>query len=358
MACARRSPTSGVAALKPRAARYAYARSRAARALRPRSAEPAQNLRHRRPRSGRQADLDHDRRGRCRVHRRGASQGARGDQTGARRPAAGRGQGRHIRDVAELWRKRHVEANGLRSAKEIARLLGVHVCPAGRTASSLASAAATSPPCSTTSQDNHSARQADYVLNVVRSIMNWFATRHDDYMPPIVRGMRRQNPGAQARARILDDDEIRPIWKAAEANGTFGAIVRMCLLTAQRRRKVAAMRWADISVDGEWTIPSEAREKDAAGTLAAAGCRVDHHPRAAAPWRQSVSFRRSRRWPVPRFQRGQGGVRRQVADDTPAVGSLHDLRRTARSLMSRAGVRPDIAERVHGPRHCRRRGRL
>src|SRR5262249_19231782 len=28
--------------------------------------------------------------------------------------------------------------------------------------------------------------------------------------------------------------------------------------------------------------------------------------------------------------------------------TLHDLRRTARSLMSRAGVRPDIAERVLG----------
>jgi integrase len=28
--------------------------------------------------------------------------------------------------------------------------------------------------------------------------------------------------------------------------------------------------------------------------------------------------------------------------------TIHDLRRTARSLMSRAGVRPDIAERVLG----------
>ena len=28
--------------------------------------------------------------------------------------------------------------------------------------------------------------------------------------------------------------------------------------------------------------------------------------------------------------------------------TLHDLRRTARSLMSRAGIRPDIAERVPG----------
>jgi hypothetical protein len=28
--------------------------------------------------------------------------------------------------------------------------------------------------------------------------------------------------------------------------------------------------------------------------------------------------------------------------------TLHDLRRTARSLMSRAGVRPDVSERVIG----------
>ena len=68
---------------------------------------------------------------------------------------------------------------------------------------------------------------------------NWYATRHDDYTPPIVRGMKRQSAKAQARARILTDDEIRVIWKQAEANGTFGAIVQMCLLTAQRSRKVS-----------------------------------------------------------------------------------------------------------------------
>src|SRR5438093_1615512 len=116
-------------------------------------------------------------------------------------------------------------------------------------------------------EDNHSARQADYVLNVVRSIANWFATRNDDYTPPIVRGMRRQDPKEQARARILDDDEIRVIWKAAESNGTFGGIIRSCLLTAQRRTKVGAMQWSDLSIDGEWTIPKEPREKDSAGTL-------------------------------------------------------------------------------------------
>ena len=41
----------------------------------------------------------------------------------------------------------------------------------------------------------------------------------------------------------------------------------------------------------------------------------------------------------------QAGVRRRVQI---ASWVIHDLRRTARSLMARAGVRPDVAERVMG----------
>ena len=71
-------------------------------------------------------------------------------------------------------------------------------------------------------EDHHGPRQADYVLTVVRRIMNWYATRHDDYTPPIVRGMRRQNPGAQARARILTMTRYEPSGGRPRAAGTFG----------------------------------------------------------------------------------------------------------------------------------------
>jgi integrase len=81
--------------------------------------------------------------------------------------------------------------------------------------------------------------------------MNWQATRLDDYSPPIVRKMRRWT--MVGRERILNDDELALIWRAAGAGGQFGAIVRLCLLTAQRRAKVTTMRWADLS-DGVWTI--------------------------------------------------------------------------------------------------------
>ena len=92
-----------------------------------------------------------------------------------------------------------------------------------------------------------------------RAASAWYQSRHDDYASPIVKGMRRSNTKERARDRKLNDDELRAVWQAAD--GTFGAFVRMLLLTGQRREKVAAMRWQDVSVDGVWTIPAEDREK-------------------------------------------------------------------------------------------------
>jgi integrase len=106
------------------------------------------------------------------------------------------------------------------------------------------------------------------------------------------------------------------------------------------------MRWQDIALDGTWTIPAEAREKGTAGELvlpemALAIIRAQPHlgenPHALAG-------------------RGDGHIngfskaKRQFDTKLPDVEAwvIHDLRRTARSLLSRAGVRPDIAERVMG----------
>ena len=64
-----------------------------------------------------------------------------------------------------------------------------------------------------TVEDSSGPIAADYVLSVVRGLCNWYAARHENYSSPIVRGMRRTDPKARARARILDDEEIRAVWK-------------------------------------------------------------------------------------------------------------------------------------------------
>ena len=68
--------------------------------------------------------------------------------------------------------------------------------------------------------------------------------------------------------RILSDDEIRKLWATCDTANGYGALVKLLLLTGQRREKVAAMRWDDIKSMVTWRIPSEKRrEGNSAGAL-------------------------------------------------------------------------------------------
>ncbi len=50
---------------------------------------------------------------------------------------------------------------------------------------------------------------SDRTLAVVRKVMNWRASRSDDFRSPIVRGMARTKPKERERDRILTDEDPR-----------------------------------------------------------------------------------------------------------------------------------------------------
>jgi hypothetical protein len=101
--------------------------------------------------------------------------------------------------VADNWLTRHVDASGLIWAKELRRLLKVHVLPEWAEREFVAIRRSDVVALLDRVEDRHGARQADHVLNLVRAVMNWVATRHDDYSPPIVRGMARRKTASRAR---------------------------------------------------------------------------------------------------------------------------------------------------------------
>ena len=248
--------------------------------------------------------------------------------------------------VTANWLQRHVAANGLVSERQIRRLLDTHVLPRWRDRELVAIGRADLTALLDQIEDRHGQRQADLCLTIIRAVMNWHSVRTDGYHPPVVRGMRRQSPAAQARARVLDDVEIRAIWNACEGT-TFGAIVRMCLLTAQRSRKVAGMRWADLD-GGAWTVPRLPREKDTGGTLLlpeAAKQIIAERPRLADNPFVFASIRGTA--PYTGFSAGKLALDAKLPTGM-APWTVHDSRRTARSLMSRAGIPSEHAERVLG----------
>jgi hypothetical protein len=63
-------------------------------------------------------------------------------------------------------------------------------------------------------EDENGVAASDWALWLVSAIMHHYARRTDDYLPPLARGMKRQSAKLQARARILDDNEIRALWAA------------------------------------------------------------------------------------------------------------------------------------------------
>jgi integrase len=192
-------------------------------------------------------------------------------------------------------------------------------------------------------EDDNGPAAADNALAVIGRVMNWHASRSDDFRSPIVRGMARTKPKERARDRILTDDELRAVWAQAEANGVFGAFICFILLTAARRAEASAMSWSEVDGD-DWTLPA-ARNKtkvDLVRPLSKAAMAVlEEQRRAACPFVFSVNGKR----PITGFSEAKGAFDKALP--LPRW-TLHDLRRTARSLMSRAGVPTDHAERCLG----------
>ena len=192
-----------------------------------------------------------------------------------------------------------------------------------------------------TIEDESGPVMADRTLAIVRKIMNWHAARSDQFRSPIVRGMARTKPKERTRERTLSDDELRAVWKAANAEGPFPALVKFLLLTAARRTEAAAMTRTEIN-GSDWELPAERNKTklDLIRPLSATAQAV-----LAALSQSGYIFTTDGLTPLSGYSKFKRAFDKAcgVSDWT-----LHDLRRTARTLMSRAGVPSDHAERCLG----------
>ena len=204
--------------------------------------------------------------------------------------------------------------------------------------------------------DKNGAPMADHTLAYLRHVMNWHVSRSDDFRSPIVRGMARTKPSQRRRQRTLTDAELRAVWQATKAAQTpFGYLVLFLLLTATRRNEAAHMRRGEVSGD-EWTIPQERYKtglelviplSDAAQAVLAAMPKIG---------KSGLVFTTDGKHPLSGFSKFKRAfdakvlavLRERDPEATLPRWTLHDLRRTARSLMSRAGVQADHAERCLG----------
>jgi integrase len=190
-------------------------------------------------------------------------------------------------------------------------------------------------------EDERGPVMADKVLALLSKVFSWHASRSDEFRSPLVRGMRRSRPKERARERILTDDEIRLVWH--KASGTFGSLLRFILLTASRRSEAAQMTWGEI--DGVvWTLPASRNKTKVDLIRPLSRMALDQLVDGSKTKAQFVFPTRNGK-PITDFWKYK-------LDFDKASGvsgyTIHDLRRTARSILSRAGVSADVAERCLG----------
>ena len=181
-------------------------------------------------------------------------------------------------------------------------------------------------------------------LAALRKILNWHAVDSDDFNSPIVRGMAP--PPSKERDRILSDDELRAVWRASEAmQSRYGALIRFVLLTATRIREASMMTTSEI-VDGIWTIPADRYKTKIDHVIPLSGAAQALLDSLPAIGRKGLVFTSGGDVPISGFS-GLKAKLDSLTGDLPRW-RVHDLRRTSRSLLSRAGVNHDHAERVLG----------
>jgi integrase len=182
-------------------------------------------------------------------------------------------------------------------------------------------------------EDDNGPVMATRALSYVRSDLNWYATRDDIVEDASSRSIGRARP-RHTRTIGTTNSRFASFGLCSPRSETSASPVRSCRLTATRRQEAIGMMWTEINED-VWTIPASRYKtgRDHVVPLSAAA--------QAIIVSQSASG--------PRVFPGRHGAALSTGRNAGlAPWTVHDLRRTSRSLMSRAEVRPDIAERVLG----------
>ncbi len=151
------------------------------------------------------------------------------------------------------------------------------------------------------------------------------------------------------RDRVLDDTEVAKVWTAAlQTAAPFGPLVRLLLLTGQRRDEVCGMAWSEVSADLlTWTIPGERAKNGMPSLVPLSGPAQDM-------LRVQLSETRKQRSGL--VFPGEGGKApfagwskaKAALDKASGVTGwrLHDLRRTVATGLQRLGVRLEVTEAV------------
>jgi integrase len=139
-----------------------------------------------------------------------------------------------------------------------------------------------------------------------------------------------------SRDRVLTQDELCKLWRGL-GDGRFADIVRLLLLTGQRRDEIGRLRWSEVDLDRKLIVFAPARTKNSR-----------QHELPLSTQALAILARQDRRTEFV-FSKAMGWAKAKAALDERlriAPWRIHDLRRTCATGMAELGVQPHIIEAI------------
>lgn len=188
----------------------------------------------------------------------------------------------------------------------------------------------------------------------LRKLFRWAVSRGDLERSPL-EGVDPPPPVA-ARDRVLSDDELAMIWRGCDELGyPFGNLLRLLVLTGQRREEVASLDWRELKRAEElWTLPA-ARAKNGRPHLVPLSLQaIGQLDRIAGgvEWPGSgLVFSTNGKTAFSGFSKAKRRLDEYLARAIEQGGvvehwRVHDLRRTVATNLQRLGVRFEVTEAV------------
>ncbi|WP_038956365.1 tyrosine-type recombinase/integrase [Bradyrhizobium japonicum] len=162
-------------------------------------------------------------------------------------------------------------------------------------------------------------------------------------------------PKPQSRHRVLSHDEIKAVWNAATAcDYPFGALVKLLLLTGQRRDEIANLKWSELSDTFDTITFEGSRTKNGRAhivplpqlaTTIIKG--LAERPRVAiSPDKMSdYVFTTIGTTPFSGFSNGKIALEKHCDPALPDW-HLHDLRRTVSTELAKLRVTQEVTEAI------------
>jgi integrase len=178
------------------------------------------------------------------------------------------------------------------------------------------------------------------------------------YSWAIAEGLADANPVAGtnkaeeiSRDRVLGDEELRLVWSCAGENDDYGAIIRLLILTGQRREEVGAMRWSELDFAKRlWRIEAERTKNGLPHDVPLSDVTLDLLAAHGRREGRDLVFG-SREGPFQGWGNAknalEGRIRAKLGEKSGLKPwRLHDLRRAAATRMNELGVLPHVVEAV------------